>query len=101
MERKIFSISKAAKYLNVHPLTLRNWVAKGAMRSFRTPGGHRRFELQELNKFIPVTNVSDALGDVIGCLEKISFKDERQELLVKAIRCLKDIYEQTKNERRD
>jgi excisionase family DNA binding protein len=37
------SLDEAAKRLNVHPGTLREWADKGRIRTFRTPGGHRRF----------------------------------------------------------
>jgi putative resolvase len=50
MEDKIFSISEAARYLGVFPLTLRNWEKKGLLKGFRTLGGHRRFKKSELDK---------------------------------------------------
>ena len=37
------SITEASKRLNIHPATLRDWSDRGKIRSFRTPGGHRRF----------------------------------------------------------
>ena len=37
------SLNEAAKRLNVHPATLREWADKGRIRANRTPGGHRRF----------------------------------------------------------
>jgi excisionase family DNA binding protein len=37
------SLDEAAKRLNVHPATLRDWADKGRIRAMRTPGGHRRF----------------------------------------------------------
>jgi excisionase family DNA binding protein len=37
------TLDEAAKRLKVHPTTLRDWSDKGRIRSYRTPGGHRRF----------------------------------------------------------
>jgi len=37
------SLEEAARRLSVHPATLREWADKGRIRTFRTPGGHRRF----------------------------------------------------------
>lgn len=37
------SLDEAAKRLNIHPGTLREWADKGRIPSVRTPGGHRRF----------------------------------------------------------
>lgn len=52
MGDEIFSISEAARYLGVFPLTLRNWEKKEKIKPFRTPGGHRRFRKSELDKII-------------------------------------------------
>src|SRR5262245_48568866 len=37
------TLDAAAKRLSVHPATLREWADKGRIRTYRTPGGHRRF----------------------------------------------------------
>jgi excisionase family DNA binding protein len=37
------SLAEASRLLDVHPTTLREWADKGRIRTFRTPGGHRRF----------------------------------------------------------
>jgi excisionase family DNA binding protein len=39
----VLTLEAAAKRLSVHPATLREWANKGRIRSYRTPGGHRRF----------------------------------------------------------
>jgi len=42
------SLDEAAKRLNVHPATLRDWADKGRIRAYRTPGGHRRFSENDI-----------------------------------------------------
>ncbi len=42
-------LDEAAKRLKVHPSTLRDWADKGRIRTFRTPGGHRRFNEADVN----------------------------------------------------
>src|SRR2546423_1918235 len=42
------SLDQAAKRLSVHPATLREWADKGQIRTFRTPGGHRRFSEEDV-----------------------------------------------------
>jgi excisionase family DNA binding protein len=37
------SLDEASRKLSVHPATLREWADKGRIRTYRTPGGHRRF----------------------------------------------------------
>jgi excisionase family DNA binding protein len=55
-EEKLLSITQAAKFLGVHPLTLRNWTEKGNVQFYRTPGGHRRFRREELVDFLARMN---------------------------------------------
>ncbi len=53
---KLLGITKAAKVLGVHPLTLRSWAEKGHIPHYRTPGGHRRFREQDLLDFLAKLN---------------------------------------------
>jgi excisionase family DNA binding protein len=41
-------LNEASKRLNVHPATLREWADRGRIRTFRTPGGHRRFSSEDV-----------------------------------------------------
>jgi excisionase family DNA binding protein len=43
------SLHEASERLDVHPATLREWADRGRLRSFRTPGGHRRFSEEDVN----------------------------------------------------
>jgi len=42
------TLRAASKQLGVSPGTLRQWADKGKVRTFRTPGGHRRFSIAEM-----------------------------------------------------
>lgn len=61
------SVSAAARRLNVHANTLRRWADDGQIAYVMTPGGHRRFALTELQRFVnrqhnghrPETNKSE------------------------------------------
>jgi len=44
------SIGKAAKYLGVSIDTLRRWEKKGVITAYRSPGGHRYFLEEDLDK---------------------------------------------------
>src|SRR5437870_9190162 len=46
--RSWLSLDEAARRLSVHPATLREWADKGRIRTFRTPGGHRRFSESDI-----------------------------------------------------
>ena len=42
---QLLSVSAAARLLGVSSSSLRAWAAAGRVPHVRTPGGHRRFEL--------------------------------------------------------
>ena len=43
--------TEACQILGVHVSTLRQWTARGQLRAFLTPGGHRRYRETELRTF--------------------------------------------------
>jgi excisionase family DNA binding protein len=46
------ALKEASDFLGVHYTTLRTWADNGDIRVFRTPGGHRRFSLDDLRRFL-------------------------------------------------
>lgn len=48
----MLNIGEASKLLGVSKRTLRNWERDGKIKSFRTPGNHRRYDENELLKII-------------------------------------------------
>ena len=47
------SLSEASRVLGVSPATLRRWSDAGRLRVFTTPGGHRRFSRDALERLLP------------------------------------------------
>jgi excisionase family DNA binding protein len=43
--------NEVAELLMVNPVTVRQWAARGLLRSMTTPGGHRRFLLSDVEEF--------------------------------------------------
>jgi two-component system, NarL family, nitrate/nitrite response regulator NarL len=43
--------NEVAELLMVNPVTVRQWAARGLLRSLTTPGGHRRFLLCDVEEF--------------------------------------------------
>ena len=54
------SLQEASERLHVHADTLRQWADRGRIRSFRTPGGHRRFQAADVEAL--ATQSSPELG---------------------------------------
>ncbi len=46
------TLSEASEVLGIHSATLREWVDAKVIPSFRTPGGHRRFDFPDLQNFL-------------------------------------------------
>ncbi len=46
------TLHQASGRLDVHPATLRLWADRGRVRSFRTPGGHRRFSAGDIDALL-------------------------------------------------
>jgi excisionase family DNA binding protein len=46
------TLKEASDFLGIHFTTLRSWADSGEVRVFRTPGGHRRFSLDDLRRFL-------------------------------------------------
>jgi excisionase family DNA binding protein len=44
--------SEAARHLGVSLSTIRRWSDMGYLRGYRTPGGQRRFSVEQLDEFI-------------------------------------------------
>ena len=45
-------LGEASRALGVNESTLRRWADSGLVRTFRTPGGHRRFAVADLNRIV-------------------------------------------------
>jgi excisionase family DNA binding protein len=46
------SVGDAATYLGVSPASLRKWSNSGLVPTYRTPGGQRRYSVEDLDEFI-------------------------------------------------
>jgi excisionase family DNA binding protein len=46
------TVSQTARHLGVSISTVRRWSDAGHLRGFRTPGGQRRFNREQLDDFL-------------------------------------------------
>jgi MerR family transcriptional regulator, copper efflux regulator len=53
MDRKYLNVKEAAHYLDISPLTLRNWDRKGKLTAYRHPiNNYRVYRLDQLELFL-------------------------------------------------
>lgn len=63
------SISEASRILGVSETALRHWTDEGKIKAFITPGGHRRYELSELKRFIGAQPKTPGIKQLVAELE--------------------------------
>jgi excisionase family DNA binding protein len=51
-QQLVFTSSQAAVYLGISLATIRRWTDAGHIGCYRTPGGQRRFSLDQLEEFV-------------------------------------------------
>ncbi len=77
-EPLLISIGEASQMLGVSEAALRQWTDEGKIKSFITPGGHRRYSKVELKKFmgshprmLGIKDLVTGLGETNEQLRKI------------------------------
>lgn len=58
------TLGQACRLLNVDESTLRRWADAGQVRTFRTPGGHRRFAESDVRSIVDGRGKKQELGNV-------------------------------------
>ncbi|MGH2626220.1 MAG: helix-turn-helix domain-containing protein [Anaerolineales bacterium] len=79
-EDQHLSLAQAAVMLGVHPTTLRRWADAGHLPVFVTLGGHRRFQLQDLEAFQEKRRRFKIVGGVEGIWGGRALEETRQVL---------------------
>ena len=69
-EEPLISIGEASQILGVSEAALRQWTDEGKIKSFITPGGHRRFTKVELKKFMGSHPRMLGIKDLVAGLEE-------------------------------
>ncbi|MCB0727060.1 MAG: helix-turn-helix domain-containing protein [Ignavibacteriae bacterium] len=90
--KQTLSSKKAAGYFNVNESTIKRWADNGALKCYRTEGGHRKFLLEDLKLYAKENNyvTSDFIStgtngeyknDVIGRNYKSLIKKLKKNIL--------------------
>ncbi len=66
---------EAASLLGVHVSSLRRWESEGKLKAIRTPGGQRRYQLEEVEKAAGISR-----SVVTVCYARVSTHSQRDDL---------------------
>ena len=82
-DKEVFTTYDAARICNANIASIKNWIAKGLLRAFRTPGGHYRIKRRDLELFVQKYNMPYPFA------EKAQKKIYALDADAKAVRVLK------------
>lgn len=68
-QEPLVSISEACQILSVSETALRHWTDEGKIKAFVTPGGHRRYLVADLKKFMSSRQKAAGIKDLVVELE--------------------------------
>ncbi len=68
-EEALVSISEASRILGVSEPALRQWTDEGRIKAFITPGGHRRYSVDELKRFLASRQKLLGIKELVNGLE--------------------------------
>jgi len=78
MPDRLLTISETAELLGVGISTLRHWDDTGQIVAMRTPGGHRRYRLSDIEAFQGV-ETRDGNSNVIAAYVRVSSHDQKKK----------------------
>ena len=72
--RRMLTVGEAADYVGVSISSIRKWSDRGLVQAYRTPGGDRRFSIDDLDELIRVPHPPDRDQSV---LMRVGGRDRR------------------------
>lgn len=79
IQTRWITLGQACKLLGVNESTLRRWADAGHVRSFRTPGGHRRFSEEDLRNLVAGQG-SSSRGEPYNAIGNLTLSRIRRRL---------------------
>ena len=73
----LVSIRKAAEILGCGTSTLRTWDADGSLKAVRTPGGQRRYLIEDLEKFQGILKKTSQRSEAVAVYSRVSSHEQK------------------------
>ena len=74
---KLVTLRKAAEILGCGTSTLRTWDKNGSLKAIRTPGGQRRYRVEDLDTFKGVTAKTAQKSDAVAVYSRVSSHEQK------------------------
>lgn len=78
--KNLLNMKETMDYLNVSKITLQRWDNSGKLKAVRTIGGHRRYKLSDLEKFIEEYNLEEKETEdvIVATYARCSSSDQKE-----------------------
>ena len=80
MTEKTFTTYQIAKFCDVYPSSVINWINDGKLKAFVTPGGHHRVLREDLVRFLNGCGIPLPTGLAGDARRKVLIVDDDEEL---------------------
>lgn len=91
MEKAVYTTYEIGKICHVDLTTVIGWIEKGILPGYRTPGGHRRVEKEDLIEFLKKYRLPLPPEFAEGEKKKILIIDDEPKILSFCLRALKKL----------
>lgn len=87
-DKDVFSTYEAAEICNSSFMSINRWIQSGALKAYKTPGGHRRIPKEDLIRFMKDNNIPIRMKDLVYKWKILVVDDDQQVLdsIVKNLR---------------
>lgn len=79
MTERLLNIKQASEYLNVSDDTLRLWDKSGKLKPLKTAGGHRRYRIEDLDKFLGLVKEIEEPVECVATYARVSSNEQKQK----------------------
>ncbi len=86
----VFTVFKASQYCSVSSKTIINWIDAGHIKAYRTPGGHRRINLKDLEAFMSRQGMPIPEAKIEGNRKKILVVDDDPIIVESIVQALEE-----------
>ncbi|RJP36093.1 MAG: response regulator [Desulfobacteraceae bacterium] len=86
----VFTVVQASQHCKVSPQTIINWIEAGHIKAYKTPGGHRRIALADLEAFMRKQGIPIPEEKIADSQKKILVVDDDPIIVESIVQALEE-----------